>query len=227
MVHSLAHSKEHAPGALARSAIPLMMVFLVAGACLFASGLNSAVHARVSWLGLLPLLILVRCAPPLWAAVGGGLWGLCVWFFAARGWSTGIPSTAYLGFAAIGCGFGLVGAVATRRFGFHPFLLSAAWLLLEFAIRPPPGDVENGGLSSLVVRALGATCLGSILVFCNGVLVWVLCALLRRLHAARWARTPAVYSTIGTNTVHIPDLLVAFRGYPRGPPIRQMALIHN
>jgi hypothetical protein len=170
----------------------------------------------------LPLLILVRCAPPLWAAVGGGFWGLSVWFFAAFLASSNVPSVAdaCLRFAGIGVGFGLLGAAATRRFGFHPFLLSAAWLLLELALHPVPSiSMDSSELSYFLGRVVGAACLGAIPVFCNALLLWLWETVARPSPNRIVPRGVRPDDADGRSSCHVPAAKWAAWANCRAPPL--------
>lgn len=199
-----------------------LTLLLAAGACLFAGGLGQPVYTRVSWLGLLPLLILVRCSGLFSAAAGGAFWGLCVYFL---GMLTQKPAAcadllACLRLSGTGAAFGMLGSAATRRFGFHPFLLSAAWLAIELIVRPTDSvDIQAGGFSYFFGRVLGAACLGGVLVFCNGLLVWLVCALAARMSPpSRWARSGGVQTARSGPLFTIPNLHLEFTSYPRAPP---------
>ena len=183
------------------------------GAMLFAAGLASPVYARMSWLGVLPLLIAVRLAEPptasnkasrglqsarrlalqnfnlsepLKAAILGILWGLGVFAFSllVLPATAGLPASGALRLVALGAGFCLLGSAVTRRAGFHPFLLAAAWLAVETLLGPrtcEPGTVcptpFGPGPSTFLAKALGTASLGAILVFVNSALVWAFCEL--------------------------------------------------
>jgi hypothetical protein len=194
---------------------------LVVGAVLFASGIASPVHARMSWLGLLPLLIAVRLMRPVWAGTGGAIWGFSVWCFATTLFSADVPFTwsACLRFVGIGGGFGLIGAATTQRFGFHPFLLSAAWLVLDLALHADAGTLESGGLSYYLSRVLGTACLGSILIFCNAALVWAVLKLAKCADGVyAWLRRPRVARVNAFCESVVEQQVTGFWGYPRAPP---------
>ena len=205
--------------------ISALTLSLAGGACLFASGMASPVHARISWLGLLPLLIMVRLSRPCWAAAGGAFWGLLVWLFGAALLSDDVPMTAaaVARLAGVGGGFGLLGAAATQRFGFHPFLLSAAWLVVELVVQPPDRcsgrAVVLDGSSGFVVRTLGAAYLGALVVLGNALLLWLAWAVvgfpgvrLRRPGGGPPLARCAVPNSLALTTRRI------VRAYPRAPP---------
>lgn len=202
---------------------------LIVGAYVAASGMASPVYARLSWLGVLPLLIAVRSAPPILAGLCGTIWGLCYWLFAGAVLPTTVPltATACLQLTGGASAFALLGALITRRYGFHPFLLSATWLLLDVVVCVGGHSVDMSttvgdetSYSHFLARALGTACLGAALVLINAILLLAVCKLAHCDDAPRkWAWVTLVkvggIRALSSSPAYHPVVY----GPPRAPPI--------
>ncbi len=163
----------------------LLVLALIVGAYLAASGLASPVYARLSWLGVLPLLIAVRNCRPIHAGLCGAVWGSCYWLTAGLLLPISIELTTRATIQHVGslAAFALLGALTTRKFGFHPLLLSATWVLLDLAFydHSESGLSFNASTSSaleyFLAHAMGTVFLSATLVFCNAALLHAVCRL--------------------------------------------------
>ncbi len=111
---------------------------LVLSAYLMALAVGSGQHPWVGLVTLLPLLRAIQVLRPGSALLCGSVWGVSLFGFAALGSepviSPGVFSLLLL--TLIPGIYAFAGAWATRRVGFSPLVLSAGWILVEFALRP-------------------------------------------------------------------------------------------
>ena len=111
---------------------------LVASAYLMALAISSGQHPWVGLLTLLPLLRSIQILRPVGALLCGSVWGASLFGFAAvAAEPIFTPSVfALLLLTLIPGLYTFAGAWTTRRVGFSPLVLSAGWILVEFALRP-------------------------------------------------------------------------------------------
>ncbi len=141
---------------------------------------------KLPWLGLLailPVLWSVRVLTPVWACIGGAVWGVSLLGFAQLfdSFNFEITLTNIALVAGAPALYAFLGSVMTRRIGFSPFLLSYGWILVELAIRPLAfrhgllaGTQENSLLLSLLGRGLGYVSIALVLAFASAWLVEII-----------------------------------------------------
>ncbi len=90
------------------------------------------------WFSLLPLFVAIRTLRPVGAMLSGAFWGLCLYGFAVTGAGPAIVPglAAPVLLTAVPAIYAFVGAWLTRRIGFSPFVLGAAWMGVELAFEP-------------------------------------------------------------------------------------------
>ena len=205
-------------------------VSLMFSALLSAAALRNPALHWLAWVSLLPLFQVIRKRRPAVAAVAGGVWGLCLFGFAAVGPSPVIPPTLLslilLSAApAMYCG---IGARVTRWIGFNPLVLGLGWVGVELAIRPLglPLGLMAGTQGGSALALWGGRLLGYVLIaFLVACFNASLIALLSCTHWLRPAKA-ALSGWLPTEAFTLPQPVFALQqlalheSSPRAPPRR-------
>lgn len=165
-----------------RPELPLFLSLILCG-CVMAAAAESG---RYPWLGLvalLPLFRVIQVARPVWAMVGGAVFGLSVCAYGAVMAPRGLvltPAMALL-LVSVCSAYAYGGARLTRRIGFSPYLLGLAWMLVELALHPLglrygllAGTQGDGILFPAVGRLFGYVFVAFVVAFANAWLLAIL-----------------------------------------------------
>ena len=155
----------------------VLIVSLVIGALMMAAAIESPAHAWLGWFALVPLFFVIRLWRPVYAALGGGLWGLLIFIFSAVQPAAAITPTvqSLVLLATLPAIYAGLGAAIRRWIGFNPFILGFTWMGVELALGPI--GMRAGLLSAAPVH-------GTIMHWVGGALGYVLVAFLVALVSA-------------------------------------------
>ncbi len=139
-----------------------------AGALTLSAGVTAAAlaepgHSWVAWFSLIPLFGAIRVLRPAVAFLCGGVWGVCLYVFAAALASVIDPTArSLILLAVVPAAYACLGALLTRRIGFSPLILGLGWVLVEVALAPVglrqgllAGTLAGGTLAHWLGQLLG------------------------------------------------------------------------
>lgn len=165
--------------------VGVVLLSLVLSAGLLSIEIGSRSHPWFAWFTLLPLLAVIRIAPPRQAFAYGALWGGSLFAFLALTGNALVPPT-FQSFALLSVVPGLYAmsaALVTRRFGFNPLILGFGWSGVELALFPlglkagllaVAAGHEVGSFIHILENVVGYVCMASFIVAVNGVLLGML-----------------------------------------------------
>jgi len=184
----------------------------------------------LAWVSLLPLFQAIRTLRPALAAMAGGLWGFCLFGFAAVGAAPVIAPTVLslillTAMPAFYCG---IGARVTRWIGFNPFVLGLGWVGVELAIRPlgmPLGLLAGTQSGSALVqwggRVLGYVFIAFLVAVANASLIALLSCTCWPIQARRFlADGPQAEVCRLGRPVFAVQRFTLRESFPRAPPRR-------
>lgn len=170
------------PGKALSGAIIVALGGALAGsAFLTAHAGQAGVPFGVGWLALAPFFAVIRSLRPIWAMLGGALWGASLFVFTGGGSGSGNPILVGLLLTVVPAAYAYLAARLTRWIGFSPFVLGVGWMGVELALAPV--GLHNGLLSATqgdtalmdyLGRALGYVLVAFLVAYVNAALVAVL-----------------------------------------------------
>ena len=212
----------------------ILVVSLVASACLMAAAGGLTDKPWVAWYALLPLFVVIWACRPLVALLAGAFWGVSLYVFSVSGLNPALSPgvVALLLLAGVPAVYAGLGARLTRWMGFSPFVLGVGWIAVELVLQPLGlregvlgGTHGDGTLMGYVAQALGYVHVAFIVALVNALLVSGLAGVPAAVASAyRASSTGRRERRLFPQTEACLSVFAIFLSRPRAPPIPAASL---
>jgi apolipoprotein N-acyltransferase len=127
----------------------LITALVLFGAFFMTMSFRTSHAAWIAWVGVFPLLLVIKSVPPVRAMLFGAVWGASVFALSLLipGTESHIPHTipSLTLLTIVPAVYAFAGGLLTRWIGFRPFILALGWFGVELGLVPL--GIANGFLS--------------------------------------------------------------------------------
>jgi hypothetical protein len=127
----------------------LITVLVLCGAFFMTMSFRTSHAAWIAWVGVFPLLLVIKSVTPIRAMLFGAVWGASIFVLSLLipGTESHIPHTvpSLTLLTIVPALYALAGGMLTRWIGFCPFILALGWFGVELGLVPL--GIANGFLS--------------------------------------------------------------------------------